>query len=375
MLDWPLISADSHVIEPSDLWSTRIDRYYQDRAPRLINEGEYVRWVADSRFQMGNLGGVGAAGVRFEQPDTLSLSLRGSYADLPRGGHDPDARMIDLDREGVAIEVLHPSVAVHAYRIPDSGLVSAIFRAYNDWLAQFCASHPTRLKGLALLNIDDVEAGVAELERCARLGMIGAIIPVAPGPAHRYSEPVFDRLWAAAGALATPLTLHVGTKRCSAEVESLEQASASKMALINRDSEIREVVAELILSGVVERFSDLRLICSEYELSWVPHFLFRLDNYYRHRPLGRQGHRFADDQRPSDLFRRSFHVSFQEDPYGFAHLDAIGPHAVLWGSDYPHAESTFPRSREILADLLAHVPEALHKPITADNAARVYGLR
>jgi predicted TIM-barrel fold metal-dependent hydrolase len=372
MLNWPLISSDSHVIEPSDLWSTRIDRRYRDRAPRLVNERDHDRWVADGSFQMGNLGIAGGAGVRFEQPD--ALRQQASYAEMLRGGFDPAARMIDLDRDGVAIEVLHSTVTMHAYRIPDSGLVSAIFGAYNDWLAEFCATHPTRLKGLALLNVDDVEAAVAELERCAKLGMIGAIIPVSLGPSRSYGEPVFDRLWAAASALAIPLTLHVGTQRWSVESESLEKGTASRMNLINRDAEIRAAVADLILSGVVERFPELRLICAEYELSWAPHFLFRLDDYYDNRALGRHGRRLADDQRPSDLFRRNFYVSFQEDPYGFAHLDTFGPHALLWGSDYPHTESTFPRSREILTSLLAKVPEAFHKPITAGNTARLYGL-
>lgn len=372
MMDWPLISSDSHVIEPSDLWTKRIDRHYRDRAPRLVNEGDHDRWVADSHFQMGNLGIVGGAGVRFEQPE--ALSIQASYAGLRRGGFDPDARMIDLDREGVRLEILHSTVTSHAYRIPDAGLVGAIFGAYNDWLAEFCASHPTRLKGLALLNVDDVEATVAELERCAKLGMIGAMIPVSLGAARSYGEPAFDRLWAAACALAMPLTLHVGTQRWSANTVSVEQHTASVLNLINRDVEIRTTVADLILSGVVERFPALRLICSEYELSWVPHFLFRLDDYYDNRALGRHGHRFADNQRPSDLFRRNFYVSFQEDPYGLAYLDAIGPQAVLWGSDYPHTESTFPRSREILAGLLAQVPEARQKAITADNTARLYGL-
>lgn len=371
MLDWPLISSDSHVLEPSDLWSTRIDRHYRDRAPRLVNKGEYDVWLADSSVQMGNLGIVGGAGVRFERPH--ELSHQASYAGLPRGGFDPDARLIDLDRDGVGIEILHSTVTLHAYKISDSGLVNAIFAAYNDWLAEFCASHPARLKGLAMLNIDDVEVGVAEFERCAKLGMIGAVIPVSLGPGRSYGEPAFDRLWAAARSLAMPLTLHVSTARFSG-VESIQQANASILNLVNRDVEIRAAVADLILSGVVERFPELRLICSEYELSWAPHFLFRLDDYYNNRPLGRHGHRFADDQRPSDLFRRNFYISFQEDPYGLANLDAIGPHALMWGSDYPHTESTFPRSREILAGLLADVPEALHKPITADNTARVYGL-
>jgi predicted TIM-barrel fold metal-dependent hydrolase len=209
MTTYTLISSDSHIIEPADLWEQRIDRRFKDRAPRLVHEGVLDQWYADG-VKFGNIGTNQQAGLRFEAPEKLTAA--GSMATIPRGGVDPHAHVQDMDLDSVAGGVLYPSQGLTLYRVSDSQLLSAILRAYNDWLADFCTPYPQRLKGIAMLNVDDVADAVGEMQRAARLGLAGAMIPLRPMD-KRYDHPDYEPLWAAAQDLAMPLSLHVGTYR------------------------------------------------------------------------------------------------------------------------------------------------------------------
>src|SRR5262245_37647562 len=173
MLMLPLVlSSDSHVFEPPDLWQTRIDGAFRDRAPRIerIAGGDHV--VVETNQILSGIGLISNAGARFEAPETITPS--GLFEDVLRGGYDPEQHLRDMSRDGIAGEVLYPSQGLFYFKLADTGLMSAIFRAYNDWLAEFCQTDPARLKGIAMINLDDVEEGITELERAARLGLCGA---------------------------------------------------------------------------------------------------------------------------------------------------------------------------------------------------------
>jgi Amidohydrolase len=118
-----------------------------------------------------------------------------------------------MELDGVAGEVLYPSQGLFYFKVADPLLMSAIFRAYNDWLAEFCRTDPARLKGIAMINLDDVEDGIKELERAARLGLAGAMITEYPLEHRRYDGSEYEPFWAAAAALAMPLSLHTATRR------------------------------------------------------------------------------------------------------------------------------------------------------------------
>src|SRR5438067_3119323 len=130
--------------------------------------------VVEQGQVLSGIGLLSNTGVRFEAPETISGRAR--FEDVPRGGYDPDQHLRDMRLDGVAGEVLYPSPGLFYFRVADPALMSAIFRAYNDWLAEFCRTDPARLKGIAMVNVDDVREGVEELERCARLGLAGAMI-------------------------------------------------------------------------------------------------------------------------------------------------------------------------------------------------------
>ena len=367
MSTYTLISSDSHIIEPPDLWETRIDRKFRDQAPRLVHEEDADQWYADG-VKFGNIGTNQQAGLRFKAPEKLTAG--GRMATVQLGGLNPHAHVKDMDRDTVAGGVLYPSQALTVFRVPDSELLSAIFRAYNAWLADFCQPYPHRLKGIAMLNVDHVGDAVGELQRAAKLGLAGAMIPLRPME-HRYDHPMYEPLWAAAQDLDMPLSLHVGTRRWRPEADG-KDPSMDSVEMANREYDVRTAIAAMVLSGVFERYAKLRVGAVEFEVAWAPYFMGRMDNVYTERAVGVTGRRFKGGALPSDFFRSNIFISFQEDDLGIQLRSRIGVDNLLWGSDYPHAESTFPRSREIVDHLLRDVPEEEKAKIAGGNTACLY---
>ena len=254
MSTYTLISSDSHIIEPADLWETRIDRRFRDRAPRLMHEGEVDQWHADG-VKFGNIGTNQQAGLRFEAPDRLTAG--GSMKTVPLGGVDPHAHIKDMDVDGVAGGVLYPSQGLTVYRVPDGELLSAIFRAYNDWLADFCHLYPKRLKGIAMLNVDEPAVAASELRRAATIGLAGAMILLRPME-QRYDHPMYEPLWAAAQDLDMPLSLHVGTYRWRPGTNP-NVVAQDIVDFTNRECDARNAIAAMIYAGVFERYPTLRM--------------------------------------------------------------------------------------------------------------------
>jgi len=192
------------------------------------------------------------------------------------GGYIPEEHAKDMDAG-----VLFPTVGFLLYNVvQDSKLLTALFRTYNDWVAEFCRPYPKRLKGIALLDIDDVQSGIEEMERCANLGFAGAMIPTYPAEGRRYGSSEYESLWAAAQDLEMPLNLHVATYRPGAGLEFLQIDMASSSFITNQDHWVRMSLGDIIFNGVFERYPKLTVGAVEFELSWVPHFLDRMDNRY-----------------------------------------------------------------------------------------------
>ncbi len=370
MSSYKLISSDSHIFEPPDLWEKWIEPKYRDRAPHVLKEEKTDRWVVgDWEFGTFNLA---LAGMRFENPE--QLRKEGSYEDVRAGGMDPDAHVEDMDLDGIAGGVLYPSQALVLYQISDSQLLSGIFRAYNNYMANvWIKPYPNRLKGIAMINNDDIGEAVEELQRVADLGFAGAMIPHVP-LALRYNHPDFEPLWAAAQDLDMPLSLHTGTYRRMPEdglVNALDQGGDPRLIAI-RDHEVRGSLLDMIFAGVFERYPKLKVGAVEFEISWVPYFLSMMDLTYTEKFQAQQIKRFKESLLPSDHFRSNVFISFQEDDLGIQLRSHVGVDNLQWGSDYPHAESTFPRSRQIVEQILQGVPEDEAAKIAGGNAAKLY---
>ena len=373
MSSYRIVSSDNHVAEPADLWTTRLEARYRERAPHIVSLEDGDFWFCDdSRF--GGLSASGAnVGLRFEEPEKLSSKHR--VEETRPGGYIPEEHVKDMDIDGIDVSIVYPTIGLFLFRIPDSQLLSALFRTYNDWLAEFCQPFPKRLKGIAMINVDEVEEGVAELERCAKMGLAGGMITVYPMSGKGYYLPEYDQLWAAAQDLGMPLGLHLVTERPGQDSgANIDRGFSRPAALTNADHWIRMSLGDMIFSGVFERFPKLQVGAVEFELSWVPHFLERMDFNYNDRSARNEIYRFKEDMFPSDYFHRNVFVGFQEDTMGVKMRDVIGVDKLLWGSDYPHTESTFPRSREILEDILSDCTDEEKAKIAGGNAARIYNL-
>ncbi len=364
-----VISSDSHVFEPPDLWAKRIDAQFRERAPRMMRVGDVDQLVIEKDQIIAGIGLISNAGARFENPE--QISAQGSFDDVHVGGYDPGQHIKDMKIDGVSGEVLYPSQGLFYYKVADTPLMSAIFRAYNDWLTDFCNTNPDRLKGIAMINLDDVAEGVAELERTAEMGMVGAMITEYPQEARRYDSPEYEPFWAAAQDLNMPLSLHTATRR---EGRNRSLGNNTVRDASGRATKVfypATSMCDMIFSGVFERYPGLKLAIVEFELSWVPYLLDSMDYTYveRHEEAS---YRFKGDVRPSDFFHNNVYLSFQEDSVGIRLRDVIGVDNLMWGSDYPHSESTFPRSREILDEILTGVPAEDQAKIVGTTAASLY---
>ena len=371
MTDNVILSSDSHVFEPPDLWTERIDKAFRDRAPRIERVGDVDHLVIEGNQTIAGIGLISNAGARFDAPETISDHAR--FDDVHEGGYDPELHIRDMAIDGVSGEVIYPSQGLFYFKVPDSHLMSAIFRAYNDWLVEFCSTDPERLKSIAMVNVDDVSEGVSELEHAAKRGFAGAMITEYPPEERRYHQPEYESLWAAAASLGLPLSFHTATGRVG-------MASGGGGARTFRDASRRATKAftpalsmcDMIFSGVFERHPKLQLAIVESELAWVPYVLTSMDYTYRERHE-EASRRFNNEMKPSDFFSRNVFLSFQEDDIGVRLRDRIGVDRMMWGSDYPHSESTFPRSREVLDEILDGVPEDERHQIVCGTTADLYG--
>ena len=365
-----ILSSDSHVFEPPDLWTQRIESSFKSRAPRMQRVGDADHLVVEDGQTIAGIGLISNAGARYEAPETISDHAR--FEDVHQGGYEPEQHLKDMVIDGVYGEVLYPSQGLFYYKVADPLLFSAICRAYNDWLAEFCSVDTGRLKAIAMINVDDVTDAVGELERTAKLGFVGAMITEYPLEERRYDHPDYEPLWSAAAALNMPISLHTATRRIRSNSALGERTVHDASRRATKVFLPAISMCDMIFSGVFERHPNLRLAIVEFELSWVPYVLTNMDYTYRERNEEAL-YRFRGDTLPSDFFASNVFLSFQEDEIGIRLRDRIGVDRMMWGSDYPHSESTFPRSREVLDEILHEVSEEERAKIVCHNTAKLYG--
>ena len=374
MSSYRVISSDDHVFEPADLWTSRAEPKYKDRVPRVVRREDGNDWWVCDDLLMTGAGSAAQAGRRFEEPDKLRFGDK--MENVRPGGWIPEEHVKDMDIDGIDVVIVFPTVGLLLYGVPDGDFVTSIFRTYNDWIAEFCNPFPDRLKGIAMVNLDNVQDGIKEMERCARMGLVGTMITVYPPEERSYDSSEYEPLWAAAQDLEMPLSLHIATNRSGPSQKFVHFERVAPSFACNVDHWVRMSLGHLIFSGVFERYPKLQVGSVEMELSWAPHFLDRLDYTYTQRPPGEVygWHRYKEDMLPSDYFHRNVFLAFQEDALGIRDRHIIGVDNLLWGSDYPHFESTFPRSREILEEILTECTEEEKAKIVGGNASRIYRL-
>jgi uncharacterized protein len=363
-----VVSADSHVLEPHDLWTTRLaGSPYADRAPRMIEDESHGHVFAIDGLRPFPVGLAGAAGKPAEE-----LRYTGDQVEsLRAGGWDPTARLEDMDADGVAAEVLYPSVGMTLAQSKDLGYQLACIGAYNDWLVEFCAGGQGRLGGLAMVPAIDVGAALEEVERGYEAGLRGAMVPGMPPEGH-YAEARFDPLWDALADRGWPVSFHILTGAMGGDPTL--RSGIAMLGVMSVVHQMQQTLALLIFGGVFDRHPQLRVVSAEHDGGWVAHFAYRLDQMYErhHSWLGRNAAPIR--RRPSEYLTEQCWYTFQKDPVAVETRDRVGVGQLMWASDYPHSDSTWPHSRKVIERDFSGVARPDLEAIVGGNAAALYGL-
>ena len=362
----PIISADSHITEPPDCYKGHIASRYRDTAPYITEmQGLGDVFVIHGIPAPIPLGLVAAAGL-----DPKDIKAEGvSFASLHRSGWDPKARAADQERDGIAAEILYPTVGMMLCNHPDVAYKQACMEAYNRWLAEYCAGAPGRVFGLGQTAVASVAGAIEDLQRMKKAGFVGVMMPGEPGTPFDYDDPQFDPLWEAAVDLGMPLSFHILTSRSS----GLNAARGPKInAFLQIIRSCQDVMGLFIFSGVFDRHPRLKLVCAEADAGWVPHYMYRMDHAYEYHRYWMKAPPL--ERKPSEYFRENIAMTFQDDYVAFQCKDLVNIRRLMWASDFPHSDSTWPRSRAVLREQTAHLTGEERDWICHDNVAEWYGL-
>ncbi len=362
MTTYPIISADSHVIEPPDTWTDRVPAKYKTRAPIMERGPERDAWMCEGKLIIPVGGTAGAE----ESSDMLGeLRAHGRFENsVPKGAYLPKEHIKDMAIDGVSAGVVYPTIALRLYTIEDLDLQAAVFDAYNRWAAEFCSADPVRLKAVGLLTLRGVEDKVQELRRIKELGLAGAMIAVLPEDELQYGQGVMDPVWRTAEELELPLSLHVAT-------EKKPTANRSIAAAVADITFVQRMLAVMISYGVFQRFPKLKAVSAENDAGWAAHFIQRLD-YIVQRRHSIYGFTYTSELKPSEHFHNNVWLTFMRDRAAIEVRHLIGVDRLMWSNDYPHHDTTWPKSQQELAAQMKGVSAKDRKLIVSENARGLY---
>lgn len=372
-----LISSDSHVVEPGDLWLERLPKHLRDRAPRAVQDPENHYWYFEAP-EMGrgvNLTLSRNAGISTQEVDAALAADPDAWVGAT-GGHDPVTRLADMWVDDTVADVVYPTAGLSLLQYDDVELQLACIQVYNDWLAEFCAVDSDRIIGIAMIPTWDIDVGVAELNRCGDMGLRGAIIWSSPPDTREYSffSNRYEPLWATAAERSMPISIHIfgGHQTKGINNYGVTVEGTYYFGITARD-ELAHTTAELIAAGVFERHPNLRIVAAEGGIDYAARLEQRLDLTY-----SGAWSRIDDTltMKPSEYFRRNVYLTYIEDPIGLNNLRFTGSDHFMWSSDYPHGAATWPRSREFATNEFneAGVSEADRRKLTLSNVAELYGI-
>ena len=365
-----IVSADSHVIEVPDLWEKALPASLKDRAPKAFFDEKRNAWMFGSpEVPVQAVGGLFMAGQR---PDQLESFQRAGFSVARPGGWDPIARMEDMETDGVSAEVLYPSLGLGLYCIEDAKFQEALFQTYNDWLMDYCEKVPDRLYGVALLSMYDIEHAVAEMTRCKKRGIVGTMIWQVPDPKLPFTSEHYERFWAASQDLELPVHLHILTGFGGSIKRQTTHGIERYRIGVNQTREIEDALFDMIFSGVLERYPKLKIVSVENEVGWMPFWLGQCDKDFIRR---RHVEKVPMKKLPSEYFKNQVYATFFNDHVGGQMFNWWGSDNCMWSNDYPHQNSTWPNSRDVITRDMAHLTPADRAKLLSTNVTKLYNLK
>lgn len=379
-MDYMMISVDDHIdigYLPKDLWSERLPERMRDRGPKVVETDTGYAWVCDDR-SWGNWAG----GTKQGPPRSYKTALeRGGVAEpgvlRPT---IPELRLQDMTRDGIEASFMFGPI--RAFSTDDPELRTAIYQTYNDWLIDFCSYDSQRLHGIAALPGEDIAASTAEIYRLADKGGVKQVNFLIGSANPRVYDEAWEPFWSAADETGMIVSFHVGGGGGGApgQPQAPRQERPSSVFGPSKGfiNQFLDSFHGLLAEGVLDRHPGVRVMLAEVGLGWLPWVVHEMD--YRYQRLvdnkeyweSRGG--IGLTMAPSEIWKRNFWVTFQDDPVGLALLKFCNEDHILWASDYPHPDSTFPDSRQIVEEQMADITPAQRRKILRDNAIALYGL-
>lgn len=337
MAEQRVISADSHVQEPPDLYD-HLPVGLRDRAPRQVERNGKVYIEVDGRKPRR---------IDLAEARTTEDDQHREFRNDPEGGRNLDVRLVDLERDGVAAEIIYPNQSLALYLSPDPAYQMAVANAYNDWAMELFGPHRERFAPVGMVPVFDIAAAVKEVERLAKLGYRSVKIPIT-NRAVPYNHPAYEPFWSAVAASGMVLAFHAFTNSEDEYPDDWGEEEGHGGALdfmVMRMADGQIPVSQLISSGVCDRHPDLKFVIVECGAGWLAWLLYALDEQVEKKHMWI---RPRLSMKPSEFFARQGHVTFTDDPVALKTLPFLGADCLLWGSDYPHDEGSFPHSQAVI---------------------------
>ncbi|NEO73283.1 amidohydrolase family protein [Moorena sp. SIO3H5] len=353
-----IIDADSHVLEPEDLWEKYLEPQFKDLAPKDYQfEGELILH-------------------KLSEP-VMAESKRLMAEDPSRykGGYDPQARVELMEKMGSDVTFLYPTIGLWMWAIDtmDSQLAGALVRAYNNWLQDFCKHDPQKLKGVGAINQHDPADMVPELQRIAEFGWRAVFIRPNPVKGRILSDPAYEPFWSECERLNIAVTVHEGTHSRLPTTGADRFDSRFALHACSHPMELMMGLLAMIEGGILERHPKLRVGFFEAGCGWLPYWLWRLDEEYENL-----AYEVKDNvkMKPSEYFQRQCFIGFEaSEPYLPELIEYIGADKLLFGSDFPHMDHpNFIESVDEALALRQRLPEETIRKILHDNPLNYYGL-
>ena len=350
-----IVSSDSHV---------------------TVKHGQVKRHLAskfhadyDAAFQRFFSAFLGGGAVKANQG---AMKFPGRALGRP-GTYDPVERLKDMDTDGVDTEVMYCELSAYRYLyMMDSGRFEAT-RAFNDTLQEFSEVDPGRLVVSYQIPINDIGFAVKEVQRLAGIGAKSLQLPVFPREVDMpdYWEPLYDPLWSAVEEAGLPVCFHIGLNMAVDDIARRDPTPNLALTIPCIPPSTTEALGMLLLTGVLERHPDLKLVFVESGLGWVAWYLDFVDDM-----VLTQGYEYPElKDLPSVYFKRNVFLTFIKEPDTIRYLrHKLGVENLMWSTDYPHPPTSWPDSRTVIADQMAGIPDDEQALMLYGNAARVWGL-
>jgi predicted TIM-barrel fold metal-dependent hydrolase len=376
--DW-VIDADTHISEPGDLWTSRLPARFKERAPHIVRDPQsgVETWrIGESRSFLP-VGFTAVAGW----PEPFPAAPR-NMDEVPKAAWDARARLAYMDRVGIWAMALYPNVGGFGSQaflaLKDPELMLACVRAYNDFLMDWISPDPRRFIAICATPFWDVAASVAEIERCAKLGHKGVLFTGAP---QSHGMPIlasrhWDPLWAAAQACDLPVSFHIGTGTFDdgftpERIQTMGAGRTNGFAAISLFLDNGKQLTDLLFSGVLPRFPELKVLSVESGIGFIPFILEAADYTFEYGKVRQANPEFT--LKPSEYFRRQVYGCYIFEEHAPRELMAsIGEDNILFETDYPHPVCLYGNVREKIDRALGDAPPSARRKLLWENAAKLY---